>query len=73
MAVRVRACVQCDALDGGTTVAVACGMGYTMFLLDPAHPKLDKLKVFESKALEAAAPAGALRVPALPALMDGCA
>ncbi|KAG2451142.1 hypothetical protein HYH02_004409 [Chlamydomonas schloesseri] len=39
---------KCEPLDGGHTEQVACGIGFTMFLVDPAHPRLAEAPEWES-------------------------
>ncbi|KXZ45514.1 hypothetical protein GPECTOR_53g100 [Gonium pectorale] len=39
---------KCEPLDGGHTHQVACGIGFTMFLVDPAHPRLAEAPEWES-------------------------
>ncbi|PNH05291.1 Protein RCC2 [Tetrabaena socialis] len=39
---------KCEPLDGGYTHQVACGIGFTMFLVDPAHPRLAEAPEWES-------------------------
>lgn len=38
---------KCMALDGVYVHQVAMGIGYSMFLVDPEHPKVKELEVFE--------------------------
>ena len=37
---------QCEALDGLYTHMVACGSGFTLFLVEPGNERVDKMPLF---------------------------
>jgi hypothetical protein len=57
---------QCDALEGIYTRAVACGSGFTLFLVEPSSDKLDKMPLHEPEVRGRPAPRLGPRGGALP-------
>ncbi|KAL6766701.1 hypothetical protein ACKKBG_A37020 [Auxenochlorella protothecoides x Auxenochlorella symbiontica] len=48
---------KCPSLEGVNTYQVAMGFGHSLFLVDPDHPKVGELPVWDVAAEDAAAPA----------------